>query len=207
MNASRGALKACSILLQYPTERTFAALDDVEAVARALPARRGGRALTRTVGWLRSTAPEAVAGIYVDTFDFDRRASLYLTYYLHGDTRDRGSALLALRAAYRAAGHEMRGDELPDYLPVLLELAALSDAGLKLLDEHRAPLEVLRATLRADGSPYADLVDVVGAQLPRPPRRVLDAARRMLRDGPPTEQVGLEPYAMPGTGDDRGGCR
>lgn len=207
MSASRGALKACSILLQYPTERTFAVLDDVEAVAGALPARRGGRALSRTVGWLRSTAPEVVAERYVDTFDFDRRASLYLTYYAHGDTRDRGAALLALRASYRDAGFEMRGDELPDYLPVMLELAALSDAGRGVLDEHRAAIEVLRSTLRSAGSPYADVLEVVGAQLPRATRRVLDAAHRMLRDGPPSEQVGLEPYAMPGVPGDRGGCR
>ncbi len=206
VNASRGALKACSVLLQYPTERTFAVLDDVEAVAAALPARRGGRSLHRVVGWLRATPPAVVAETYVDTFDFDRRASLYLSYYVHGDTRDRGGALLALRGAYRAAGYRMTGDELPDYLPVMLELAALGDTGLTVLGEHRAALEVLRTTLRAAESPYADLLDVVGTQLPRAPRRVLAAAHRMLRDGPPSEQVGLEPYMMPEVRDGAGGC-
>jgi len=86
----------------------------------------------------------------------------------------------------------------------MLELAALSDAGRGVLDEHRAAIEVLRSTLRSAGSPYADVLEVVGAQLPRATRRVLDAAHRMLRDGPPSEQVGLEPYAMPGVPGDRG---
>jgi len=206
VNASRGALKACSILLQYPTERTFAVLDDVDAVAGALPARRGGRSLHRMVGWLRATPPAVVAETYVDTFDFDRRASLYLSYYVHGDTRDRGAALLALRGSYRAAGYRMSGDELPDYLPVMLELAALDDAGLVALGEHRAALEVLRTTLRDAQSPYADLLDVIAVLLPRAPRRVLAAAHRMLRDGPPSEQVGLEPYVLPDARDGAGGC-
>lgn len=194
---ARAAFKACSILLQYPTDATFAALDDVDAIASSLPVRRGGRSLGRMVAWMRDTSPETAAARYVETFDFDRRASLYLTYYAHGDTRDRGSALLALRASYRAAGYEMCGDELPDYLPVMLELAALSDTGVRALDDHRAALEALHTALRGRGNPYADAVDAVRAQLPRATRRVVEAARRMAREGPPTEQVGLEPFAPP----------
>jgi len=194
---ARGAFKACSILLQYPTEATFGALDDIEAIARALPARRGGAALRRGVAWWRATPLTEVATRYVETFDFDRRASLYLTYYAHGDTRDRGSALLALRASYRDAGFETSGEELPDYLPLMLELAALSDLGVRALGANRIALEALHSTLRANASPYADVVDAVRRQLPRTTRRVLDAARRVVRDGPPVEQVGLEPFAPP----------
>jgi nitrate reductase delta subunit len=207
---TRAAFKACSILLQYPTDETFVALDDIGAVATALPARRGGRALCEIVTWLRDTSRADAAARYVETFDFNRRASLYLTYYAHGDTRDRGSALLALRASYREAGFEMCSDELPDYLPVMLELAALSDTGVRALDEHRAALEALQTTLSECGSPYADAVDVVRAQLPHATRRVLDAARRMVREGPPTEHVGLEPFAPPeivtGCGNGCGEC-
>ena len=47
-----------------------------------------------------------LAQAYVETFDLRRRTSLYLTYYLHGDTRKRGMALLHLRRLYRAAGLE-----------------------------------------------------------------------------------------------------
>jgi nitrate reductase delta subunit len=203
---TRAAFKACSLLLQYPTDATFAALDDVDTVAASLPARRGGRSLGRMVAWMRETSPESAAARYVETFDFDRRASLYLTYYAHGDTRDRGAALLALRAAYRAAGYEMCDAELPDYLPVMLELAALSDAGVRALDEHRAALEALHAALRGRTSPYADAVDAVRAQLPRVSRRAVEAARRMVREGPPAEQVGLEPFAPPEIVTGCGGC-
>jgi nitrate reductase delta subunit len=144
---------------------------------------------------MRETSPESAAARYVETFDFDRRASLYLTYYAHGDTRDRGAALVGLRTAYRAAGYELCGGELPDYLPVVLEFAALSEVGVRVLDDHRAALEALRSKLRSAGSPYVHVVDVVRAQLPRATRRAMDAARRFVREGPPSEQVGLEPFA------------
>lgn len=194
-SASSGAFKACSILLQYPDDATFAALDDIAAVAEALPRRRGGAALSRIVEWLRHTPPATAATRYVETFDFNRRASLYLTYYAHGDTRDRGSALLDLLSTYRDAGYELRSDELPDYLPVMLELAALDAVGVRVLDRQRVAIEALHATLSAGESPYTDVVDVVRSQLPRAARRVVEAARRIVREGPPTEQVGLEPFA------------
>ena len=68
---------------------------------------------------------------YVDAFDFSKQCSLHLTYHVHGDRRQRGLAMLKLKQAYRAAGFEPPGDELPDYLPLMLEFAALApdDAG------------------------------------------------------------------------------
>ena len=59
------------------------------------------------------------------TFDFDRRASLHLTYHTYGDRRQRGLELVRLKRRYAEAGLPLEGGELPDYLPVLLEFAAL----------------------------------------------------------------------------------
>ncbi len=50
----------------------------------------------------------------METFDLRRRCALYLTYYRYGDTRKRGMAMLAFKAAYRAAGLEPTDSELPD---------------------------------------------------------------------------------------------
>ena len=71
------------------------------------------------------------AAAYVDTFDLRRRRSLHLTYYRHGDTRERGMALTALVDAYRVAGFRVAPGELPDFLPALLELAAVTPAGAR----------------------------------------------------------------------------
>ena len=90
---------------------------------------------------------------YVDTFDLHRRRTLHLTYYRHGDTRERGMALTALVDAYRVAGVRIVPGELPDFLPALLELAAVTPVGAALLAEHRAALETLRADLERQAAP------------------------------------------------------
>jgi nitrate reductase molybdenum cofactor assembly chaperone NarJ/NarW len=132
---------------------------------------------------------------YVHTFDFDRRASLHLTYHLYGDRRQRGLELVKLKRRYRDAGLEPAGDELPDYLPLMLEFAALEpEAGEALLNEHRPALELVRARLHERQSPYATLLDRIVGALPRATRAQLDRAHRAAEEGPPAELVGLEPY-------------
>jgi nitrate reductase delta subunit len=189
--------KLTSLLLQYPTAGLLAGLDELAAVAGACP-RPAREPLAGFLGWLRGTPPAVVAQHYVETFDLRRRTALYLTYYRHGDTRRRGMALLAFKAAYRAAGLVPPGDELPDYLPVVLDFAAVEPAGEDLLRRHRADLELLRRALHEAGTPYAGVVDAVCALLPRPSRKDLLRVSAAQRQGPPAEEVGLEPFAPPG---------
>ena len=132
----------------------------------------------------------------MQTFDFDRRASLHLTYHTHGDRRQRGLELVRLKRRYAEAGLPLTDGELPDYLPVLLEFAALAPAeGETLLNELRVPLELVRARLHATESPYADLLDALVGALPKRTRAQAEAARRLAEEGPPAELVGLEPFA------------
>ncbi|MGN6795427.1 MAG: nitrate reductase molybdenum cofactor assembly chaperone [Streptosporangiaceae bacterium] len=189
--------KLASILLQYPTQALFDGIDTLAAAARSGP----GPARRHFMGfldWLRATPPHEVAQHYVATFDLRRRSALYLTYYRHGDTRRRGMALLAFKNAYRAAGLEPAGEDLPDHLPVVLDFAAVAPQGETLLRRHRADLELLRRALRDDGTPYAHVIDAVCAQLPRLGRAEILRIRAAERKGPPAEDVGLEPFAPPG---------
>jgi len=189
--------KLASVLLQYPTGALFDGLGELDAAARSAP--RGARGpLAAFLAWLRATPPHEVAQHYVETFDLRRRSALYLTYYRHGDTRRRGMALLAFKTAYRAAGLAPAGTELPDYLPVVLDFAAVAPGGEDLLRRHRADLELLRRALHEAGTPYARVVDAVCAQLPRLARRDLLRVRAAEQQGPPAEDVGLEPFAPPG---------
>ena len=195
--------KLASVLLQYPTRAVFDGLDELDAAAKVGPRAARGH-LAAFLAWLRATPPHEVAQHYVETFDLRRRSALYLTYYRHGDTRRRGMALLAFKTAYRAAGLEpVKGEgeadgELPDYLPVVLDFAAVAPAGADLLHRHRAELELLRRALHEAGTPYARVVDAVCAQLPRLGRRDLLRVRAAEQQGPPAEDVGLEPFAPPG---------
>jgi nitrate reductase delta subunit len=189
--------KLASVLLQYPTRAVFDGLDELDAAAGSIPRARRAH-LVAFLAWLRATPPNEVAKHYVETFDLRRRCALYLTYYRHGDTRRRGMALLAFKTAYRTAGLTPPGDELPDYLPVVLDFAAVAPAGADLLRRHRAELELLRRALHEAGTPYAHVIDAVCAQLPRLARRDLLRVVAAERQGPPTEDVGLEPFAPPG---------
>ena len=189
--------KLASVLLQYPTGALFDGLGELDAAARSGPRAARGH-LAAFLAWLRATPPREVAEHYVETFDLRRRSALYLTYYRHGDTRRRGMALLAFKTAYRAAGLEPAGAELPDYLPVVLDFAAVAPGGEDLLRRHRADLELLRRALHEAGTPYARVVDAVCAQLPRLGRRDLLRVRAAEQQGPPAEDVGLEPFAPPG---------
>jgi nitrate reductase delta subunit len=165
--------KLLSVLLDYP---------DAELLAAA-----------ETPEWMRETPLDELQAAYVRTFDFDRRATLHLTYHTHGDRRQRGLELVRLKRRYADAGLPFTGSELPDYLPALLEFAALSPAaGEALLAELRVPIELVRSRLHQTASPYAGLLDTVVEALPRPTKAQVAAARRLAEEGPPTELVGLE---------------
>jgi nitrate reductase delta subunit len=192
-----GPYKLASVLLQYPTMALFDGLGQLAEAASAAPRASRGP-FGKFLEWLSRTSPDTVAIHYVETFDLRRRCALYLTYYRYGDTRKRGMAMLEFKAAYRAAGFEPVEDELPDYLPMVLDFAALHPRGQQLLRAHRADLELLLRALRQAESPYADVVAAVCAQLPGLRKPDLARVARAWEHGPPAEDVGLEPFAPPG---------
>jgi len=187
-----------SFLLRYPDPGVAAARDQIAGEVSALPDGPVREALERFLdGWAGDQT--ALAARYVETFDLRRRASLYLTYYAHGDTRERGMALLRLKKLYRAAGLPMDSSELPDHLTVMLAFAALAPAGhgKALLAEHRPAIELLRLSLHDLGSPYAHVLDAIAACLPALSVTERGEVARLAREGPPEEAVGLEPYGPP----------
>ncbi|MGV9559043.1 nitrate reductase molybdenum cofactor assembly chaperone [Streptomyces sp. NPDC003401] len=186
-----------SLLLAYPDDQLRPRLDLAHRAAAALPpeVRDPLARFTRHAG---RTPADELAAAYVETFDHRKRCCPYLTYYAHGDTRKRGLALLRLKQAYAAAGWRLADDELPDHLAVVLEFAAgAPDAGATLLTGHRAGLELLRLALADEGSPWADVLASVSATLPPPAGDDREAVLRLAAQGPPEEQVGLDPYASP----------
>jgi nitrate reductase molybdenum cofactor assembly chaperone NarJ/NarW len=186
-----------SVLLSYPEDHFTEDLGAVGDALGRLPAGRARSCLADTVGWLAARSPMETAASYVETFDLGRRRTLHLTYYRHGDTRERGLALAALAGAYRAAGLRLRSGELPDLLPAMLELAAVSATGMAVLAEHRGALESLRAELEDCDSPYAKVIVAVSDALGPAGRADRAAVRRYRAEGPPSERVGLEPFAPP----------
>ncbi|MGW4024902.1 nitrate reductase molybdenum cofactor assembly chaperone [Streptomyces sp. NPDC005009] len=186
-----------SLLLGYPDEQQAGHLALARRAAPELPAPVRDP-LLRFTEHAENTGAEALATAYVATFDHRKRCCPYLTYYAHGDTRKRGLALVRLKQTYARGGLRLTDDELPDHLAVVLEFAATDPAtGLRLLTEHRAGLELLRLALHDDHSPWAGLLDSVSATLPALAGDEREAVARLAAEGPPEEQVGLDPYAPP----------
>lgn len=192
-------LKAVSVLIQYPQAESVAAINDLDPSAIA-PLRRGSaETLTRFLEWHRSQSLHQLQELYVETFDFNRRCSLHLTYHINGDSRQRGLALLKIKTAYREAGFDFGDSELPDYLPVMLEFASMAKPplGRELLERHRPAIELIRGGLQTAGSPWAGLFDLIREDLPSLSKRQIARVRKLAENGPPSEEVGLEPFAPP----------
>jgi nitrate reductase delta subunit len=193
-----------SLLLAYPDGDVLAALPTVRAATPSLPPSVRERLdafcdLLATLGDGRDLRD--LQARYVATFDLKRRCAMYLSYYAAGDTRRRGTALVAFVEAYRAAGWEITESELPDYLPTVLEFSARTqceDAAIAagLLASHRDGIEVLRAALEQQASPWTGLVEAVCLTLPPLDERTQQRYVELVTSGPPAELVGMEPFAL-----------
>ncbi|WP_194833140.1 nitrate reductase molybdenum cofactor assembly chaperone [Nocardia sp. XZ_19_369] len=189
--------RIAALLLDYPSEQLLAMTDDLVSAATQLPEPVRDH-LIEFLTHLRASAPLDLATRYVETFDMRRRSSMHLTFYAYGDTRKRGMALLRFKHAYRHAGVELGDEELPDHLSVLLEFAATVDpiGGERLLGEHVPVIELLRLSLSDSRSPYAAVLAAVVATLPPPTTADRRRIAELAAQGPPEEEVGLEPFAM-----------
>ncbi|MBC7147434.1 MAG: nitrate reductase molybdenum cofactor assembly chaperone [Thioclava marina] len=123
-------LKAFSVLLSYPTQELQQAMPEIGGVLASetrltAAARRDLRPLIEELG---ARDIYALEEDYVMLFDRSRSLSLNLFEHVHGESRDRGGAMVDLLETYRAAGFEPATSELPDHLPVLLEFLATRPA-------------------------------------------------------------------------------
>ncbi len=145
-------LRALAVLLDYPTEQTQAHINEIEAALS--PAAR--HALQPLVAQLATGDLITLQETYLDTFDRGRRTALNLFEHVHGDSRDRGQAMVDLLTMYETAGIHYAGDQLPDYLPVFLDfLATLTPAAARdQLAEVAHILQSIAGALARRDSPY-----------------------------------------------------
>lgn len=156
--------KILSALLDYPERDLKAALPELRALLARQPlAERERAAVEGFLAWLDAVSLTEAEAAYVQTFDLTPEHSLHLTHHLFGDDRGRGPALIEMTEYYREFGMEPASEELPDYLPLILEFAAgLEEMEARLFLTRSVPvLERLAAALEKAGSPYAPLVRIV----------------------------------------------
>jgi len=189
--------KLLGVLLAYPEAPLIDALPELRKATAGVP-RGERRSLQPFLDAVESTPLSELQRAYVETFDFDRRCGLHLTYHVHGDRRQRGLELVRLKRRYAEAGVPLEGSELPDYLPVVLEFTSLRpDDGRELLTSFRGVLELIRSALHDRESLYAGVLDALCAALPQPSAAQLREMQRLAEEGPPAELVGLESFDVP----------
>src|SRR5699024_10469092 len=194
--------QVCSLLLDYPQPSLHDQLPVLRPAVEGLP-RQLAEPLGCFLEHVAATDLQQLQQDYVDTFDVTRKCALHLTYFLHGDTRNRGVALVQFKQLYRKHGVELAGSgpgdaELPDHRAVALEVGATvaPEAAWKVLNDHRVGVELLRRALLHRESPWADVVQAVRATLPELHGDDTQALARLIAEGPPQETVGLDDRAL-----------
>lgn len=209
------AFKALSALLTYPTAELQQAAGEIGAALAAdkLIPRRIGADLQKLVNELGSGDLYDLQERYVLLFDRTRSLSLHLFEHVHGESRDRGQAMIDLKTQYEQAGLFMSAAELPDFLPLFLEYLAtrpLKEA-CETLGQPAHIFAALAERLRKRQSPYEAVFRALVALSAAKPKDEEVSALLQLPDPEPTDLAALdaawedEPVNFgPGSGD---GCK
>lgn len=159
--------RALAILLSYPTPDTAALMPAaLEALRReAIVPQALVRKLAPLAAALAADDLYEAQAAYVDLFDRTRSLSLQLYEHVHGESRDRGQAMVELLKLYSSHGLELTAKELPDHLPVFLEFLSQrpGEEAAALLGQAAHVLEALRERLRKRQSSYAGVFDALVA--------------------------------------------
>jgi nitrate reductase delta subunit len=206
--------KALGALLTYPNQALLDALPELYAaiVEEGALDKRHRAALKDLMHSMASMEPLEMEEAYVDLFDRGRATSLHLFEHVHGESRDRGQAMVDLKAQYRKAGLHLASNELPDYLPAVLEYLSM-----RPMEEARDMLADCAHILRALGrqlakrqSRYAAVLDAVlalagepgvsaGEAAETPKEKSLDEewAEEPVIFGPQAQPCGSKPQIAP----------
>jgi nitrate reductase delta subunit len=184
-------LRALAWLLRYPDAELRALLPQLRDALRAEAALDSSRLaeLDALGSQLAGTAPLRTEAEYVELFDRGRRTALHLFEHVHGDSRDRGPAMVDLAQTYERVGLHLAPGELPDYLPAVLEFASTQPPAQarEFLREIAHVVRAIFSALLERQSPYASVLAAV-----------LDlAGERAERVALPTEPAIDESWAEP----------
>ena len=190
------SLRVLARLLSYPDAELRAHLDELREALRHEAALHPAR-LAEVEALIDSIAAQKALDVEaedVQLFDSGRRTSLQLFEHVHGDSRDRGPAMIDLAQTFEKAGLYLAEGEMPDHLPVVLEFASTQPAreARDFLAEMAHILNTIFSALQHRGSRYASaigaLIELAGEQ----------AAAVPLPDEVPIDESWAEPEAFDG---------
>lgn len=177
-NEKQAILVIASRLLGYPTNDFLQEVTDLAALSdEAIETDSIRNELAEVFTALQSSSQKEIQEIYVSTFDLKAKTGLYLTAHELGDSTKRGAALIKLQKIISQAGFERIGEELVDYIPMLMEfLAVAPESKDKERLEYRLAIafERIRSNLEED-NPYTNLLRVLmNHALPKPTKEEVE---------------------------------
>lgn len=189
-------LKVLSALLNYPTPELKAAVPELRAALDAegrLPQKNRDR-LERILEEIATRDLYDLQERYVLLFDRTRSLSLNLFEHVHGESRDRGQAMVDLGALYERHGLAIAGNDLPDHLPLFLEfLSQIPEAEARgLVAETAHILEAIRQRLKKRKVPYSSVFSCVQVLAETKPRSAMVAALLGEPDENPEDLTALD---------------
>jgi nitrate reductase delta subunit len=154
-------LRALAALLAYPSEALQAHIGEVRdaILGEAVLPRKTRRRLDPLLESFETEDLLDLQAGYSELFDRSRSLSLHLFEHVHGDSRERGQAMIDLGKQYAESGFLLEASELPDFVPVFLEYASCLSAA-EARDALGQPAHVFAALaerLDKRGSPYAGI--------------------------------------------------
>ena len=172
----RHSLRALAALLAYPTAELIEALPPICDALAADPALRPALpGLLALADHFEQSDLLDLQEEYVGLFDRSRSLCLNLFEHVHGDSRERGPAMVELLGIYAQSGLEPATGDLPDHLPLLLEHAAVAPgAGLELLANAAPVIDLLHGRLLQRGSPWAAILHATLAATGRAPTTIAE---------------------------------
>lgn len=159
----REVYKITSALLQYPNETLLNNIKSINDFVNTIDDPYISETLKLFIQYVETTPLYSLCERYVETFDYNGFATLHLTYNVFKDSRRRGEALVELRKIFNESGYFPLTDELPDYLPLILEfLSVASDKQItKIVSLHYKAIDYLYEHLKKNGSYYQYVLDTI----------------------------------------------
>lgn len=153
-------LRLLGILLRYPTEELLELISHIESDQPNIKE------------FLEYAKNESLLNLqteYVKSFDLSDRSTLYLTYHRFRDDPKRGTFLVKLVDYYRKKGFEFVDNELPDFLPVVLEFCSYMDeaTAVEILSNFQKELQQIEEGLKELGSKYTPLISYINEMIKR----------------------------------------
>lgn len=188
-------LKVLSLLLSYPEAEMFEALDEMAAVVEQENLLPGDhkKSVLALIDSYRGSDLLDLQEHYVALFDRGRFLSLHIFEHVHGESRDRGQAMVNLLQMYEAHGFELSAHELPDYIPLFLEFLSQLDRAeaAQLLLDAMPVLSLLGARLAERGSQFSTVFDAL-AGFAGEPEALADIRRQAATEGDDDTLVNMD---------------